>query len=339
MDSALQKFKKLSTEIETIHKVLNWFRYIFLIMAIASNLVVCFVMMKTKHRRKTLSKFFIFHLAKTDIAFRILEVYELITERASHGELSSTHCKIIVFFQYVCAAVLFSLLAGIALERSKNIIHPLESIKGRYHHRRKRTVAFIWLYALSISATFLYSATSITFTRHFHSTRNNSTQGFANSTDGFSDNITFKSPKTHCVAGPRVSLQSQVSFTIYFVGGFFVPLCTMATCYIRVFCFLSNRAKNSMLNRSVVRSKRKTVFVLLLLVLSFLISWGPIMMLELIESFFLLGKEAQPWVRPVAEVFCLSSSILNPFIYAFGNTAFRKHAINLLSCNRKLNCY
>ena len=61
-----------------------------------------------------------------------------------------------------------------------------------------------------------------------------------------------------------------------------------------------------MLNKSVVKSKLKTVLTLLLLVLSFLASWGPILMLDLLESFVVLDRDAELWLRSVVEVLSLS---------------------------------
>lgn len=338
MDSELRNFTKFSKDMAIFHIVLNVFRIIFLTAGLASNLLVCFVMTKKKDHRKTLSKFFIFHLALADIVFRILGIHELIAKRVSHGVLSLSHCKIIVLFQYTCEAVLFVLLAGIALDRSKNIIHPLQSFKNSRYCHRKRTVALIWIYALSISAAFIYSATTRRFTRQFNRTRNSSAHNITNNSSELPEHLTYTSPRVHCVAGPRAALRSQIAFTIYFVCGFFLPLCIMIICYTKVFNFLSNRAKHSMLNRSVVRSKMKTVSILLLLVFSFLFSWGPITVLDLIVSFMFLGKDAEHWLRPIAEGLCYSSSILNPVIYAFGNEAFRKEASSLLFCNRKPKC-
>ena len=148
---------------------------------------------------------------------------------------------------------LITLLAGIAVDRSKNIINPLQSFKHRSNYHGKRIVALIWLYAITISAAFLYSATSIKLTRHFDATGEDMSQGSANNTNVSTEDLAFTSPKTHCAEGPRVSDRSQIAFTIYFILGLLVPLCTMAICYTRVFYFLSNRAKNTMLNKSVVK--------------------------------------------------------------------------------------
>lgn len=334
MANELKEFKKFSKDVATFYGVLNVFRYIFLTAGIASNLLVCCVMTKKKDQRKTLSKFFIFHLAIADIVFRILGIYEMITQKVSDGAISRFHCKIIVFFQYTCEAVLFALLAGIAVDRSKNIIHALKSFKNRFCHRKK-AVILIWIYALSISACFIYSAKSKRFTRYFKRMENSSTDDITNN----SEVLTFKFPRAHCIAGSHESSRSQIAFTIYFICGFFVPLCIMIICYTRVFYFLSNRAKHSMLNRSVLRSKFKTLFILLLLVFSFLLSWGPITLLDLIESFIHLGKDGGQWLRSIAETLCYSSSILNPVIYAFGNKSFRKEAISLLFCNRRPKCF
>ena len=166
--------------------ILTCFRYIFLIMALASNLVVCMAMVKTKDHRKTLSKFFIFQLAVVDVAFRILECYELISERVTDGALGLTHCKIIVFVQYICAAVIFSLLAGIALDRSKNIIYPLQSFKTRSYNHRKKALLLIWLCSIAVSAGFLLTATSVRFSRRFgaEGNRNSSISGVKTNVSG-----------------------------------------------------------------------------------------------------------------------------------------------------------
>lgn len=335
MANELKEFKKFSKDVATFYVVLNVLRDIFLAAGIASNLLVCCVMTKKKDQRKTLSNFFIFQLALADIVFRILGIYEIIIQKVGDGALSPSHCKIIVFFQYTCEAVLFALLAGIAVDRSKNIIHALKSFQNRFRHRKK-TVILIWIYALSISACFIYSSKSKRFRRDFKRIGNSSRDDMTNDT---SEVLTFRSPRAHCIPGLHESSRSQIAFTIYFICGFFVPLCIMTICYTRVFYFLSNRAKHSMLNRSVLRSKFKTLFILLLLVFSFLLSWGPITLLDLIESFVHFGKDGGQWLRPIAETLCYSSSILNPVIYAFGNKSFRKEAISLLFCNRRPKCF
>lgn len=321
----------------TFNAVLNVFRNILLIAGIVSNLLVCTVMTKKKDQRKTLSKFFIFHLALADFVFRILGIYKRIVEQVKDGAISPAHCKVVIFFQYTCETVLFALLAGIAMDRSKNIIHPLQSFKNRYCHRKK-AIILIWIYAVSISAGFIYSATSKRLTHQFRRYGNNS------ATDDIMNKVPdkvliFESHRNHCIPGPRESLRSQIAFSIYFVCGFFVPLCIMIISYTRVFCFLSNRAKHSMLNRSVVKSKFKTLFILVMLVFSFLLSWGPITVLDLIESYIHLEKDVGVWLRPIAECLCYSSSILNPVFYAFGNESFRKEAISLILCNRKSKCF
>jgi len=93
-----------------------------------------------------------------------------------------------------------------------------------------------------------------------------------------------------------------------------------------------------MLNRSVVKSKFKTLFILVMLVLSFVVSWGPITVLELIQSYSHPRQGVGVWLGPLAECLCYSSSILNPVFYAFGNESFRKEAISIILCNRKFKC-
>ena len=336
MAQELKEFEKFSRDMATFNTVLNVIRSILLFAGIVSNLLVCTVMIKKKDQRKTLSKFFIFNLALADFVFRILGIYKRIVEKVNDGAISPPHCKVVVFFQYTCEAVLFVLLAGIAMDRGKNIIHPLQSFKSRYCHRMKAFI-LIWIYAVSISAGFIYSATSRRLTRQFkgyNSTTNNITN-----TKAPNRVLTFNSRRAHCIAGPHGSLRSQIAFSIYFTCGFLVPLCIMIISYTGVFCFLSNRAKHSMLNRSVVKSKFKTLFILVMLVLSFVFSWGPITLLELVQSYSHPGPGVGVWLRPLVECLCYSSSILNPVFYAFGIESFRKETISIILCNRKFKCF
>lgn len=338
MSKELKEFEKFSKDMATFNTALNVFRNILLVTGIASNLLVCAVMIKKKDQRKTLSKFFIFHLALADFAFRILGIYKKTVEQVKDGAISPPHCKAVVFFQYTCETVLFALLAGIAMDRGKNVVQPLKSFKTRYCHRKK-AIILVWIYAVLISAGFINSATSRRLTRQFKGHRNNSTTDNITDTKSPDRVLVFRSHRAHCLAGPHGSLQSQIAFSIYFVCGFLVPLCVMIISYTRVFCFLSYRAKHSMLNRSVVKSKFKTLFILVMLVFSFLVSWGPITVLELIQSYSHLAQDIRVWLRPLTECLCYSSSILNPIFYAFGNESFRKEAISLILCNRKLKCF
>lgn len=336
MAKELKEFERFSKDMATFNTVLNVIRNILLFAGIVSNLLVCTVMIKKKDR-KTLSKFFIFNLALADFVFRILGIYKRIVEEVNDGAISPPHCKAVVFFQYTCETVLFALLAGIAMDRGKNIVHPLQSFKTRYCHRKK-AIILIWIYAVSISAGFVYSATSRRLMRQFTGYGNNSTTDNITNTKAPHRVLTLKSHRAHCIAGPHGSLRSQIAFTIYFVCGFLVPLCIMIISYTRVFCFLSNRAKHSILNRSVVKSKFKTLLILVMLVFSFVVSWGPITMLDLIQSYIHPGQGGR-WLRPLTECLCYSSSILNPVFYAFGNESFRKEAISLILCNRKFKCF
>ena len=294
---------------------MNVFSHMFLITGLASNFIICFVVVKMEGR-KTLSKLFIFHLALTDIVSRLTSIYGRIIETIACGAPSPLNCNVIVFWQYVCGAVLFSLSAGIALDRSKNIIKPLESFKNRYCHREK-TVALIWRCAIVISATFIYTAKSVRFTRKFNLREGNSIRGIPRNTDKFFTILTFTSPRKHCDAGPPSSVKRQISLMVLrFLGRFFIPLCIMTACNIYLVYFPFQQSQAPVANSVVVRSKLKTLYMLLLLVLSFPVSWGSITILDLLASFKFLDSDTKQWLRPAAEVFYQSSSILNPFIYA-----------------------
>ena len=59
---------------------------------------------------------------------------------------------------------------------------------------------------------------------------------------------------------------------------------------------------------------------------SFLISWGPIMILDMYASYSIkrLGVFHKFPLRPLFDCVSQTSSILNPFIYAFGDANFKR---------------
>ena len=89
---------------------------------------------------------------------------------------------------------------------------------------------------------------------------------------------------------------------------------------------------NNSVNSSCAKAKLKATRMLVLVVFSFLISWGPIMILDIFESYPTKKGKSTYEKLPLRPLFvCISqtSSIFYPFIYAFCDANFRK---NLRRC-------
>lgn len=311
---------------------------VLLALGAAENIVVCSVLLKASNSGRAtqpnakLSNFLILQLAITDLVFRALNV--LRKTFANFWEISPEHCKTVIFTQFTCAAVTFVLLSGIALDRYIHIIFPLRSLGLK--PRKCLTMLLIWVYAMLICSGFIPSATvsaNIFNFRHKNRPFLNLTQ---NNVSRWRD---IREPRKHCTPGSVGSLERQVAFTTYFLLAFVAPLVCIIFSYTKITCFLSNKAKASNhVHRNIARAKLRAVRMCVLVVLSFIVSWGPIMILDIITSYHHdhLRKKASGNLplRPLFDCFSLTSSIFNPIIYAFCDASFRRN-LRLLLCSPK----
>lgn len=314
--SQIETFRK---DKKTYYKSLFGINFAFMALGTVENILVCCVLSPCRIGRSTptkLSNFFILHLAITDLVFRAVSLIRRITGR-ENLDLSPHHCQLAIFSQFTCAAVTFVLLIGIAFDRYLHILFPLRSLT--INTRKYFIIISIWLYAMMISSGFIGSAT-------IHPQRHTPLHPLLNATRA---NITnFKPFRTHCIPGISGSLERKIAFTIYFVFAFAVPLILIIFAYTKITVFLWKRTKtNNAINSSMAKAKLKAIQMLILVVLSFLLSWGPIMIIDMIVS-YPTSKDKITFrkfsVRPVFECISQTSSIFNPVIYAFGDVHFRR---------------
>lgn len=306
-------------------------------LGIVENILVCCVLSRCRIGRSTakLSNFFILHLAITDLVFRAVSFLRRATDR-ENLDLSSLHCQLAIFSQFTCAAVTFVLLTGIAFDRYIHILFPLRSLTIKT--RKYLIIISIWLYAMMICSAFFASATISPV--HFKPPpqRRPPLHSLSNVTRL---NVTgFKPFRTHCIPGSSGSVERKIAFTVYFVFAFVVPLLLITFAYTKITVFLWKRTKaNNAMNSSIAKAKLKAIKMLVLVVFSFLISWGPIMILDMCASYpTKRGKitfRKFP-LRPLFECISQTSSILNPVIYAFGDANFRRSLRQC--CRRRKGC-
>ena len=325
------KFKR---ELDNYRKNLYGTSLVLLALGAAENIVVCLVLLKvSKSGRATqpnakLSNFLLLQLAITDLVFRALNVLRKTFE--NFWEISPEHCKTVIFTQFTCAAVTFELLSGIALDRYIHIIFPLRSLGLK--PRKCLTMLLIWVYAMLICSGFIPSATVSVNIFNFRYKK----RPFLNLTQ---NNVSNWRDIRHCTPGSAGSLERQIAFTTYFLLAFVVPLVCIIFSYTKITCFLWNKAKASNhVHRNIARAKLRAVRMCVFVVLSFIISWGPIMILDIIISYRYVHRRKKASgnlpLRPLFDCFSLTSSIFNPIIYAFCDASFRRN-LRLLFCSRK----
>ena len=333
----LSQINAFRSDIKTYYKTLFIINCAFMALGTVENILVCCVLSQCRIGRHTtkLSNFFILHLAITDLVFRVVAFLRRATDRENLG-LSPLHCQLAIFPQFTCAAVTFVLLTGIAFDRYIHILHPLRGLT--INTRKYRIIISIWLYAMLICSAFIASATTIS---HFHyfkppPQRRPSMQSLFNVTRTNSTDL--KPFRSHCIPGTSGSQERKIAFTVYFVFAFVVPLLLITFAYTKITVFLWKRTKtNNAMNSSMAKAKLKAIRMLILVVFSFLISWGPIMILDMFASYpTKRGKitfQKFP-LRPLFECISQTSSVFNPFIYAFGDANFRR-SLRHCCCRRR----
>ena len=263
------------------------------------------------------------------ITWYVKQVTQLVT-------LSPEYCKTAIFSQFTCAAVTFVLLSGIAIDRYINILFPLRSLSIKT--RKCLIMLSIWGYAVLICSGFIPSATVSANLFNFHNKKRQLFHLYLNSTKNNASRWNYKEPRKHCIPGSLGSLERQIAFTVFFLFAFVVPLLCITFSYSKVTVFLWRKTKeNNCLNRNIAKAKLRAVRMFTLVVVSFLISWGPVMIIDMFASYSFKKRRLRiskfP-LRPLLDCISQTSSIFNPIIYAFGDSNFRRN-LRLLFCGRK----
>lgn len=304
----------------------------FVALGAVENIVVCCVLATGRIGRSPtkLSNFFILHLAITDLVFRAVNFLRRTADR-ENLDASAVHCQLAIFSQFTCAAVAFVLLTGIAIDRYIHILFPLRSLTMKT--RKYLVIISIWFYALMICSGFICSATISPRPQFPRSQRYLLSNSLSNLTRNATVSSDSKPLRIHCIPGKAGSLERKVAFTVYFVFAFVVPLILIMFAYTKITVFLWKRTKtNNAINSSMAKAKLKAIQMFVLVVFSFLISWGPVMILDMLASYPTkrgrITYQKLP-LRPLFECISQTSSIFHPFIYAFCDANFRR---NLRRC-------
>ena len=281
------------------------FDSVFLALGLASNLFVLFIMTRRQLIRKNVSNFYIFHLAVAEVLYRIaLIVLKIFNSTVESDFISNADCKAMAFWPNVTCAAVFVLLAGIAMDRKNHIINPLKNL-ALVKHRSTRIV-LIWFFSVAVSFPLIFGA-------NLSPKLDNARQ----------INSTHSVPAVFNCVLPRGTLLSKISFTIYFLFAFIVPLSIITTSYCKIFLYLRKRASKQNMSPCYIRSKCKALRMLVLVVVGVLLSWGPIMFSHLARVYGARFKVGEISLKQVTMSISLTSSVIHPVLYSFGNANFR----------------
>ncbi|XP_062267778.1 parapinopsin-like [Platichthys flesus] len=128
----------------------------------------------------------------------------------------------------------------------------------------------------------------------------------------------------------------NVSYILaYFAVCFAVPCAIIVISYAKLLWTLHQVSKMACLEGgAVAKAEMKVALMVILMVLTFLISWLPYAGLAMLVVYN-PAVEIHPLVGTVPVYLAKSSTVYNPIIYIFLNKQFRKYAVPFLLCGKE----
>ncbi|XP_017145064.1 tachykinin-like peptides receptor 99D isoform X1 [Drosophila miranda] len=295
--------------------VMPWWRQILwsilfggmVIVATGGNLIVVWIVMTTK-RMRTVTNYFIVNLSIADAMVSSLNVtfnyYYMLDSDWPFGEL---YCKISQFIAMlsICASV-FTLMA-ISIDRYVAIMRPLQP---RMSKRCNLAIAaVIWLASTLISCPMMI----------FYKTEEVPVKG--------------QSPRTVCYpewpdGQTNHSMLEYIYNILIMILTYILPIVSMTVTYSRVGIELwGSKTIGECTPRQTenVRSKRRVVKMMIVVVLIFAICWLPFHSYFIVTSCYPDITEA-PFIQELYLAIywlAMSNSMYNPIIYCWMNSRFR----------------
>ena len=322
---------------DTINIIITICR-ILIICGILENVFICWILVRKKKYLKSFSNFHLLNLAITDILFRIAATPDFLEDQIISK--SDFTCKIGEFGKYITLAVTFALLAGIAFDRYIHIVHPFRARTVTWKHSRN-VIAFTWIYGALCSEPFLYST-------KIKVSLNDETLATLSS----------------CYDLP--GLPFRISVTVFLVFSFLIPLVFMGVVYSKIVSVLWCRTRRNVINKNMAKIKIRAVKMMVVIVLTYLVTWGPKLILKTTEAFYSddatyelagsLSEEDEDFdvqdeleqqqrdftfiiLGVILETLSLASSVLNPLIFGYYNASFREELKNIYLGIKAAKCF
>nr|KAG5701596.1 hypothetical protein BaRGS_019285 [Batillaria attramentaria] len=315
-----QKFK--STRGNALDNALFILAYSVLsVIAVFGNSLVCYVICKNK-RLHTATNFFIANLAVSDLLVTFLNVpFNIMRHVLMDWPFGEVLCHLVNFSLMVSTYVSTYTLTSIALDRHRVVLKPLSP-------RMPKTLAGCILVAIWVIAILLSLPFGI-FTRVRESRLILEEGGV----------VGFRNTKRCIPNYPPHMYKFETYLTVgTFVLQYCVPLTLIGVAYGRIVQSLWSRthvgAVTANQQQSQARAKRKSIKLLIAVVVAFALCWLPLNLYHLLTD---LHPNAQVFQYNSNAFFAchwvaISSTCYNPFIYCWLNENFREEVKNRFRC-------
>lgn len=284
------------------------------ITTVLGNLLVC-VTIYVQRRLRNSTNYFIFSLALSDLLLGILVLpFSTINTLVSTWPLGSTFCNIFIASDVMLCTVSILNLFAISLERYFAVSSPLRYSQFMTFRVVMIILGSIWVFSFVMAFIPIHLGW--------------------NTVDGKIQNINK----------PELCLfESNIVYVLLIaVGTYFVPLIIMCVVYVKVFMIARSQVQriNQLVKQTIsvfhkqdndprLVSDSKATVTLASVVTAFAICWIPYFVIFTARPFLANGVDAN------LDLFALwlgyINSMLNPFLYAFHSTIFRRGFVSVLT--------
>ncbi|ESO87099.1 hypothetical protein LOTGIDRAFT_107384 [Lottia gigantea] len=291
---------------------------VIIIVAAGGNIIVIWIVLAHK-RMRTVTNYFLVNLAVADAMISILNtLFNFLFVLYQNWWFGEDYCKFSMFISPCTISVSVFTFMAIAIDRYMAIIHPL---KPRLTGRIVLTIIVaIWI------ASFLLALPNLLYATVYDVPKQ----------DGTVRSICYLEWPD---GGASKSLAADLAYNILLmIVNYFLPMMTLACTYTRISWELWGSqaiGETVPMQAERVKSKRKVVKMMIVVVLIFAVCWFPmhlyfiltnvkpsIVFMENIQQFYLIIY----WLA-------MSNSMYNPIIYCWMNARFRHGFIRFFRCS------
>ena len=278
------------------------------ICGIVLNILVLYVMLRSRKIRKNISSFLIFHLSLSHVL-----LYFLLPVFKSSSIFSCANKE---FARHLFGAAIFGTLATIAVDRYRNIAQPFKSLTPRRLKTFFLLILGIWLFALATTMPVFLTIQS-------------RTEIFCQKEE---DETAEKCYKLFYCYWPS---KGKLPKTMYFFFAFLLPFLSILLAYTKAALSLWKRTKKGTFHSAVAKHKAKTVRLMVIAVCIFALGWGPKFFINFLRAYSVsinLPSRHFFTLRKACEIAEVLSLCLSPIIYAFLSPEFRKLFYEFCCC-------
>ncbi|XP_002742045.1 QRFP-like peptide receptor [Saccoglossus kowalevskii] len=297
---------------------------ISMVLALVGNTLVIGVLMFST-RLWTDLNIFLINLSLADLTMAIFCMpFTFPTIMKGHWLFGKVMCPVVLSLQQVSICVSIYTLTAIGIDRYYAVLYPLKLRTTK--NRAKYVVSLIWLVSMLLSMIPLITARSQSYDLN-------------DFVEVPGDIVYFCFERVDHYSG----MVYEISILIL---TYVVPLCVISFTYFRVGRRLWGRSLPGVADRardlSQMKSKKKTIKMLVLIVVLFAGCWFPLHMFNIVNRIVpdLYYEVATQDILRITQSCCLflamSNSFMNPFIYGFLNGSFRKDLKNFVMCRLRV---